>query len=388
MKIAIVSTMQGPPWAGSEELWARMAAAALGDGHQVMAFVHRSRELAPQLRELRESGAALYRRGRSYRLGLERLGSSFVRRPVRLPMVAPASPFAPLFRFGPDVVVLSEGTLFAFLHVGDLAEWLRRTDTPYVTVCQYLSDAHRATEEYRARAAAFYRGARTVGFVARGNLESAERQLAAALPNAVVLRNPVNLADRTPVPPPPPGPVRMASVGRLVVGDKGQDVLLHALSAPAWRARDWRLNLYGTGGDEGYLRALARHYSVAERVEFHGHVQDVRSIWARNELLVMPSRAEGTPLVLLEAMLCGRPSVCTDVGGMAEWVHEGRTGFLAEAPTPRSFGAALERAWAARREWPSMGRQAHEDAGRGIEPHPERTLLDLVARAAASRGRS
>ena len=386
LRIAVVSTMDGPPWAGSEELWARMANAALAEGCEVAAFVHRAREVAPQLRALRDRWARVYRRGRSYRLGLERLGGRVLRRSVRLPAMAAASPFHPLFRFRPDVVVLSEGTLFAFLHVGELVEWLAHTGTPYVTVCQYLSDAHRASEEYRARAASFYPAAHTVGFVARANLESAERQLATSLPNAVVLRNPVNLAERGPVEPPAPGPVRMASVARLDVGDKGQDVLLQALSAPAWRDREWTLNLYGTGRDERYLRALAHHYRLADRVEFRGHVADVRSIWAANDLLVMPSRSEGTPLSLLEAMLCARPSVCTDVGGMAEWVHEGRTGFLAEAPTARSFGAALERAWAARAEWRAVGLRAHEAAARGVEPEPERTLLSIVVAACRSRG--
>ena len=52
------------------------------------------------------------------------------------------------------------------------------------------------------------------------------------------------------------------------------------------------------------------------------------------------------PLALVEAMLCGRTAVVTDVGGNAEWIEDGETGFVAEAATAKSFGAALkERGW-------------------------------------------
>jgi glycosyltransferase involved in cell wall biosynthesis len=363
-----------------------MAHAALDGGHEVAVFVNRAGQVAPQLRELAARGARLHRRGHSYRLGLERVAGRLARRPMRLPRVPAVSPFAPLFRFRPDVVLLSEGALLGFLHVGELTRWLGRSGTPYVTICHYVSDFRPPPDAYRAQGAAFYAGAHLAGFVADGNRETAERQLSVRLANAAVVRNPVNLRVRAPVAPPPESPVRMASVARLQVGDKGQDVLLQVLSQPAWRGREWRLNLFGGGPDERYLRELARLYGVHERVEFRGHVDDVRAIWAENHLLVMPSRAEGTPLALVEAMLCGRPAVATDVGGIAEWVHEGRTGFLADVATPRSFGAALERAWAGRADWDSVGARAHALAARQAGPRPELALLDIVLGAAHARG--
>jgi glycosyltransferase involved in cell wall biosynthesis len=78
--------------------------------------------------------------------------------------------------------------------------------------------------------------------------------------------------------------------------------------------------LYGKGRDDAYLRKPARYRGIAERVIFCGHVGDILSIWRDNHLNVMASRNEGTPLALVEGMLCGRPSVVSDVGGNAEWV--------------------------------------------------------------------
>ena len=165
---------------------------------------------------------------------------------------------------------------------------------------------------------------------------------------------------------------------------RGMTFSLSAWRAILWRSRDWELRLYGKGRDDAYLRKLARHRGIAERVIFCGHVDDIHSIWRDNHLNVMASRNEGTPLALVEAMLCGRPSVVSDVGGNAEWVVESRNGFIAEAPSVRSFGAALERAWTARADWEAIGKAAHHDALGLIDPTPGKTLLELVTAAAVA----
>src|SRR6185369_7034394 len=83
-------------------------------------------------------------------------------------------------------------------------------------------------------------------------------------------------------------------------------------------------------------------------------------IWSANQVLLMPSHGEGTPLAALEAMMYARPVVATDVGGNAEIIHDGVTGFIAEAATVNSFSKTLERAWQARAQWHEMGLAAHK----------------------------
>ena len=80
-------------------------------------------------------------------------------------------------------------------------------------------------------------------------------------------------------------------------------------------------------------------------------------------------------------MLCGRPSVVTDIGGNAEWVMEPRNGFVAEAPSPSSFGAAMERAWHARDSWEEIGLNAHRDAMSLHDPNPGRTIIRMLIEA-------
>ena len=208
--------------------------------------------------------------------------------------------------------------------------------------------------------------------------EPHKRHLATALPNSLVVQNPVNLSDLTAVPWPSTASVHMASVARLDVTYKGQDVLFEALSSPKWRGRDWQLSLYGEGPDRGYLEALAAHYGIADKVTFVGFVKDVRAIWARNHILLLPSRAEGVPMVVVEAMLCGRPSVVTDVGAMPEWIQDQETGFIAGASSAKLLDAALDRAWSDREDWERMGTQARESALAQLDRSPGRTLLNLL----------
>ena len=87
-------------------------------------------------------------------------------------------------------------------------------------------------------------------------------------------------------------------------------------------------------------------------------------------MLVLPSRYEGLPLALVEAMWCGRPAVVTDVGGNAEVCSDGETGFLSVAPTVELLDEALERAWAQRDNWQAMGRVARARAEKLIPRAP------------------
>jgi glycosyltransferase involved in cell wall biosynthesis len=91
----------------------------------------------------------------------------------------------------------------------------------------------------------------------------------------------------------------------------------------------------------------------------------------------MPSRIEGLPLAVIEAMLCGRPVVATDVAG-AEVVEDGITGFLAEAPTVGCVGNALERFWRRKEEAKEIGAASAESIRRLVPPDPVRVFADKI----------
>lgn len=139
--------------------------------------------------------------------------------------------------------------------------------------------------------------------------------------------------DTAPIPAAPP---YVAAVGRLE-WQKGFDVLLAALV----RLPDVRAVVVGDGPERDALAADAVRLGVADRVMFTGARADARSVLARADMVVLPSRYEGLPLVLLEAMLAGRPIVAADVGGIRECLAPEETGLLVPAEDADALAAAL-----------------------------------------------
>jgi glycosyltransferase involved in cell wall biosynthesis len=237
---------------------------------------------------------------------------------------------------------------------------------------------------YRDELAERYRNALRAAlrcyFVSHANLRLCEKQIGAELPNAEVVWNPVNISDDA-LPAWPrldrEDEVRFACVARLYPPGKGQDILFEALAAPSWAGRRWRLYLYGEGRMRGTLERLAARLGLSDRIVFAGF-KSVEEIWAANHVLVMPSRYEGLPLAMVEAMLCARPVVATDVAGHGEIVEDGVTGFLAEAPTAASMAAALERFWERRSEAEAIGKAGAQRIRQLVPRDPVRLFTEKL----------
>ena len=125
--------------------------------------------------------------------------------------------------------------------------------------------------------------------------------------------------------------------------DKNHEALLEAF-ARLERAEGWTLELYGSGTAawEARLRAKAEALGIAGRVHFHGVVAKPAEVLPRAEICAYPSRVEGFPLALIEAMGAGCACVgFADAPGVNELIEPGRTGLLA-APGVAGFAAALQ----------------------------------------------
>jgi glycosyltransferase involved in cell wall biosynthesis len=121
-------------------------------------------------------------------------------------------------------------------------------------------------------------------------------------------------------------------------------------------------------------------------VRFHGHVSDIREVWSQNHLLVLPSRYEGVPLSLVEAMWCGRPAVVTAAGRAAELCLNNETGFVAPAATVSLFGEALERAWERRKDLSRLGQAARARAESVVPRDAVSLFCDRLKEYAARSG--
>jgi glycosyltransferase involved in cell wall biosynthesis len=280
-----------------------------------------------------------------------------------------------LMRRRPDLAVIAQGINFDGL---EYAHVCLRLGIPYVLVIQKAVDFYWPQAHEKAFMHACYLKAEKCFFVSRHNHRLTEEQFGIRLPNSVYISNPLTLPPRLIPFPDLSSGFRWACVGRLFILDKGQDILLRILAKPKWRSRPLRVSLAGTGTDESGLRDLAGLLKL-EQVDFLGHVTDISALWATHHALVLPSRSEGLPLAILEAMAAGRPAIASNAGGNAEIVEDEVTGFVGEA-CERSFEDAMERAWRRRLEWPEMGREASRHIAGRISENPEVTFAKTLNR--------
>ncbi len=131
-------------------------------------------------------------------------------------------------------------------------------------------------------------------------------------------------------------------VGRLAAV-KGVPVLLDALAAVRKIRPDLHLTLIGDGPDRAALEARVREMGLADAVTFAGYkAQDeVATTLQSVDALVLPSFAEGVPVVLMEGMAAGLPVVATQVGGVGELVTHSETGLLVPPGDSEALAAAL-----------------------------------------------
>ncbi|MGQ9682322.1 MAG: glycosyltransferase [Anaerolineae bacterium] len=117
------------------------------------------------------------------------------------------------------------------------------------------------------------------------------------------------------------GRVRLVTVGSLAQLYKGTDVLLEAVARCVGSGRDIELAIVGDGRYRPQLAARAAALGLADRVVFRGRLppgEAVRAELDRADLFVLPSRSEGLPKALLEAMARGLPCIASAVGGIPE----------------------------------------------------------------------
>jgi glycosyltransferase involved in cell wall biosynthesis len=140
-------------------------------------------------------------------------------------------------------------------------------------------------------------------------------------------------------------------IGNLV-HEKGPDILIEALARIDADQTPVEIVFVGDGQLSADLELKARQAGVGNRVRFVGRCLPERiATWiAASDLLCLPSRREGCPNVVLEALACGRPVVASRVGGVPELVSD-RNGIVVRSGDPVAFATAMEAAL--RREWDS-----------------------------------
>jgi len=378
MRLGIVSLMGGLPWGGSEALWYSIALHALQQGDEVFVSVYDWGKTHKKLDYLKQKGAVIHYRKR-YKPEVGTLGK--IKRFILHRRPSLNKDYQSLIDFKPKCILISQGDSFDLaIHHRPLYSLIRQHKIDYSFICHsHVQYSFISPKEIYPGALEIFQNARHVFFVSRRQWALTERRLATKILNGQFTWNPLNVnTPELSLPWPDEQKVQMAIVGNLS-GTKGHDTALEVLSAPQWEQRNWVLNIYGEGEGKIYLEELAKFYAISDKVFFHGHVGDILRVWKQNHLLLLPSAGEGLPISLVEAMVCGRVAVATDVGGNAELLNDEYNGFLAVSPTTHAFSNALERSWVVKNDWEQIGTNAFNNIKTILDTKPQVTIYELMS---------
>ncbi|MDR0824353.1 MAG: glycosyltransferase family 4 protein [Prevotella sp.] len=359
-------------WGGSEELWFRTAKIALKEGFSVGIYTRKGMLPQSKIAELQQYPNVTFFYGRP-----AHLIAQIINRVLRI--LSPKYRFYYIYddfneeaiKWQPDLVLFSHGNNLAAEPIIPL---FRKNNIRYCTVGQAAIDQYSPSDNIIPSIKENFKFSQENYFVSQANLELTELQIGCKINNSKVVRNPFNIPYHNNLSYPDNTIFKLACVGRYDFGPKGQDILLKVLSQPKWKERNIEINLYGKGPNEMGIKGLINYFGL-KNVFIRGFSTTI-DIWKENHALVLPSRYEGLPLVIVEAMLCGRFAITTNVSGNGEIIINNENGFIAEAPQVEYLDNAMERAWSRKEEWQNIGDKAKKHIITLVPECPEKVFFD------------
>lgn len=297
---------------GQERVALDLARTQLALGHRVIAYSIAPPPDGPLAEEFHAAGieTATVPHGKRFDPTLPlRLGRRFAR--DRIDVVHTHNPWALIY--GAPAGRLARAIVVNTKHGANPAPWRRVLLRRAAAV---LTDAYVAVSEQTAR-------------MARRSRDVAERKLRVISNGIDIARFGPDSKTRADVRAELGLPMDawvVGTVGRLLVEVKNQPLLVRALAPFLGPAQ--RLVIIGDGPDGAQITATAVQAGVEPWVHLTGARKDIPRLLTGFDVFVLPSRTEGLPLVIPEAMATALPVVATAVGGIPEVIDEGRTGFL------------------------------------------------------------
>jgi len=366
MKILFTTSNDHVSFGGSEELWVQTAKYFLENGHEVAVCVSWY-PLPKQLDYLQ--------RDKKFTLIKKEIKPSVFNKLVPTKFKRYYEPYKNrIIKWSPNIALISQGCNEDGI---GLMSYFQKNNIPYFSISQcVLEYIWPDIKKAKLMEDAFKKAVFNF-FVSQANKETTELMIAEKIENSSVVRNPFNVPyDTTLNFPKSQKTYSIACVGRYHFVTKGQDVLIKVLCQQKWKERNLIVNFYGSGIHKQNLEKLINLFTLKNAIvnEFTPTV----NIWETNQALILPSRFEGLPLVLVEAMLCGRFGIVTNVSGNSEAFIDNETGFLAEGANAIYVDDALERAWSRRDEWEEIGNKAKQYIKSIVPEFPEKELYNSI----------
>jgi glycosyltransferase involved in cell wall biosynthesis len=126
--------------------------------------------------------------------------------------------------------------------------------------------------------------------------------------------------------------------------EKGVDILIEALALLKHSGARLNCLIFGEGPEEEKITSLIERHGLTDSAKLVGFQKDLRGPFRAMAFLIIPSRSEGFPLVLLEAWAQASPVVATPVGGLPDLIADNENGILARAAEPKALAEAIQKA--------------------------------------------
>ena len=348
-------------WGGSEELWFETALHLRRDGYRVTLIKKDIDARHPRIITLQQHGVQF----KSLKVRAFSKVHAFCIRffPNTYQQFFP--PFTPtlfnqlqlatkhFIQLKPDIILFNQGMNVDGLLFAQIAA---KMGIPYMTLSHKAVDffwpIHNELDAFRIALTHSLENC----YVSKHNIDLTTRQMSMPIPRASLVYNPI-VKRNYPVPyPKTSNNYHLICVGRLHLIDKGQDLLLQILSSDKWKSRSLNITFVGSGPDEYVLKQLTLFYGLTN-IRFEPY-RSHDMMWQDAHGLILPSRSEGLPLVVLEAMSAGRMVISTYAGGSAEWINEER-GYIAQSNV-HDLENILDQAWQQRDDWEQIGLNGYQ----------------------------
>lgn len=123
--------------------------------------------------------------------------------------------------------------------------------------------------------------------------------------------------------------IKVLHIGRLT-DVKNQPLIIRAIKILSDKGYDLSLDLYGSGENENAYKELIKSLSLEDKVRIRGLIDDVFPVMHNADIFVLPSKYEGMPMTLIEAMGTGLPIIASRVGGIPDMIVSREEGILIE----------------------------------------------------------
>lgn len=239
-------------------------------------------------------------------------------------------------RFNPDVCIGFQHGAFLTIRIAAIG-----TGTPVIAAERNAPDRFKYLKGSKRRIFEFqtFKFAKILTVQLNEYIERYPRYLQDKI---AVIPNPVNIPEHRCDPIGLPNARKIILCVARLSYQKNQSVLIQAFSKLAKRFPEWDVEFLGEGEDRSFLVEEARLLGLAERVRFLGAKDDVASQYLAAQIFCLPSRWEGFPNALAEAMSFGLPSIgFQECAGTNSLITNNITGLLAIESTPESLANAL-----------------------------------------------